>query len=146
MPAHARHARITDRSTHSEHQKRAGRQSSRTHRRRAISDRTRPVRRLHAAAQRRAIRVRAIFHSQHRAGCGGDPDQQDADRTYRGPGRFEGSFFCERLFDMSARDLGIDPAEFRRRNLLREEQLPYPLARVLDVEDSGETECDNGRY
>ena len=38
--------------------------------------------------------------------------------TYRGPGRFEASYFCERLFDMAAHDLGIDPAEFRRSNLL----------------------------
>ncbi len=37
--------------------------------------------------------------------------------TYRGPGRFEADFFRERLFDMAAKDLGIDPVEFRRRNL-----------------------------
>jgi carbon-monoxide dehydrogenase large subunit len=66
--------------------------------------------------------------------------------TYRGPGRFEASYFAERLFDMAARDLGIDPAEFRRRNLLREEQLPYPLPAILDVDDGGKTECDNGAY
>ncbi|HTJ02050.1 MAG TPA: xanthine dehydrogenase family protein molybdopterin-binding subunit [Methylovirgula sp.] len=65
--------------------------------------------------------------------------------TYRGPGRFEASYFCERLFDMAAHDLGIDPAEFRHRNLLREEQMPYPLAR-LNIEDGGKTECDSGRY
>ena len=66
--------------------------------------------------------------------------------TYRGPGRFEASFFSERLFDMAAHDLGIDPAEFRRRNLLREEQLPHPLPAILDVDDGGKTECDNGAY
>jgi carbon-monoxide dehydrogenase large subunit len=66
--------------------------------------------------------------------------------TYRGPGRFEGSFFGERLFDMAARDLGIDPAEFRRRNLLREEQLPHPLPPILNVDDGGKTECDSGVY
>ncbi|HEU5017561.1 MAG TPA: xanthine dehydrogenase family protein molybdopterin-binding subunit [Pseudolabrys sp.] len=66
--------------------------------------------------------------------------------TYRGPGRFEASFFGERLFDMAAQDLGIDPAEFRRRNLLREEQLPYPLPALLDTDDGGKTECDNGAY
>ncbi len=66
--------------------------------------------------------------------------------TYRGPGRFEGSFFGERLFDMAAHDLGIDPAEFRRRNLLREEQLPHPLPAILDVDDGGRTECDSGVY
>ncbi len=66
--------------------------------------------------------------------------------TYRGPGRFEGSFFGERLFDMAAQDLGIDPAEFRRHNLLREEQMPHPLPAILDVEDGGKTECDTGAY
>jgi carbon-monoxide dehydrogenase large subunit len=66
--------------------------------------------------------------------------------TYRGPGRFEASFFGERLFDMAANDLGIDPVEFRRRNLLREQQLPYPLPALLDVEDGGKTECDSGAY
>ena len=66
--------------------------------------------------------------------------------TYRGPGRFEGSFFGERLFDIAAHDLGIDPLEFRKRNLLREEQLPYALPAILDVEDGGKTECDSGAY
>src|SRR6185437_14692753 len=66
--------------------------------------------------------------------------------TYRGPGRFEASFFGERLFEMAARDLGIDPIEFRRHNLLREDQLPFPLPAILDVDDGGKTERDNGAY
>jgi aerobic carbon-monoxide dehydrogenase large subunit len=66
--------------------------------------------------------------------------------TYRGPGRFEASFFAERLFDLAAHDLGINPADFRRRNLLHEEQLPHPLPAILDVDDGGKTECDNGDY
>ena len=45
--------------------------------------------------------------------------------TYRGPGRFETDFFRERLLDMAARDLGIDRVEFRRRNLVREAEMPY---------------------
>src|SRR4029077_4433412 len=45
--------------------------------------------------------------------------------TYRGPGRFEANFFRERLMDMAANDLGIDAAEFRRSNLIREDELPY---------------------
>jgi len=66
--------------------------------------------------------------------------------TYRGPGRFEASFFCERLFDMAAFDLGIDPAEFRRRNLVTEAQMPYKLARMRHIDPSAETECDGGAY
>jgi carbon-monoxide dehydrogenase large subunit len=66
--------------------------------------------------------------------------------TYRGPGRFEASFFGERLFDMAAHDLGIDPAEFRRRNLVTEAQMPYKLARMRHNDPSAETECDGGAY
>jgi carbon-monoxide dehydrogenase large subunit len=66
--------------------------------------------------------------------------------TYRGPGRFEGSFFCERLFDMAANDLGIDPGEFRRRNLVSEAEMPFKLARMKHFDPSSETECDGGAY
>src|SRR5262249_6111409 len=38
--------------------------------------------------------------------------------TYRAPGRYEGAFFCERLIELAARDLGLDGAEMRRRNLI----------------------------
>jgi carbon-monoxide dehydrogenase large subunit len=66
--------------------------------------------------------------------------------TYRGPGRYEASFFGERLFDMAARDLGVDPAEFRLKNLVQEHQFPYPLARIQNVDESWQTELDNGAY
>jgi carbon-monoxide dehydrogenase large subunit len=66
--------------------------------------------------------------------------------TYRGPGRYESSFFAERLFDMAAHDLGIDPANFRLKNLVQEHQLPYPLARIQNVDESWQTELDNGAY
>jgi carbon-monoxide dehydrogenase large subunit len=64
--------------------------------------------------------------------------------TYRGPGRFESDFCRERLFDMVAADLGVDRVEFRRRNLIREQEMPYslPTVLVLDIE----TECDSGDY
>ncbi|MGE0034539.1 MAG: xanthine dehydrogenase family protein molybdopterin-binding subunit [Xanthobacteraceae bacterium] len=66
--------------------------------------------------------------------------------SYRGPGRYEASFFCERLFDMAADDLGIDPAEFRLKNLIREEQLPFPLATLQNLDATWQTELDNGAY
>ena len=64
--------------------------------------------------------------------------------TYRGPGRFEADFFRERLFDMAAQDLGLDRVAFRRRNLISEQEMPYPLAKVavLDIE----SETDSGDY
>jgi carbon-monoxide dehydrogenase large subunit len=64
--------------------------------------------------------------------------------TYRGPGRFEADFFRERLMDMAARELGLDPVDFRRRNLIPEADMPYRLAKILVLDI--ETECDSGDY
>lgn len=44
--------------------------------------------------------------------------------AYRGPWQFE-TLAREVLLDLAARDSGIDPAELRRRNLLRADELPY---------------------
>ena len=45
---------------------------------------------------------------------------------------------------MAAADLGVDRVEFRRRNLISEAEMPYPLAKVavLDIE----SETDSGDY
>ena len=64
--------------------------------------------------------------------------------TYRGPGRFETDFFRERLLDMAARDLGIDQIEFRRRNLVRETEMPYKVATIAPFEHKDE--LDSGDY
>jgi carbon-monoxide dehydrogenase large subunit len=64
--------------------------------------------------------------------------------TYRGPGRFETDFFRERLLDMAARDLGIDQIEFRRRNLVREADMPYKVAIIAPFESKDE--LDSGDY
>ncbi len=45
--------------------------------------------------------------------------------AYRGAGRPEAVFVMERLMDLAARRLGLDPAELRRRNLVRPEEMPY---------------------
>ena len=54
--------------------------------------------------------------------------------AYRGAGRPEAIYATERLMDAAARKLGLDPAELRRRNLIRPEQMPYtnPMAQVYD--------------
>ena len=49
--------------------------------------------------------------------------------TYRSPGRYEANFVRERLIDMVARRLDIDPAEIRRRNLIRHDEMPYDLGK-----------------
>ncbi|CAG0949460.1 aerobic carbon-monoxide dehydrogenase large subunit [Burkholderiales bacterium] len=53
---------------------------------------------------------------------------------YRGAGRPEAIYFLERLMDAAARTAGIDPAELRRRNMIRPEQMPYrnPMAKTYD--------------
>jgi len=66
--------------------------------------------------------------------------------TYRGPGRFEGCFFCERMFDIAARELGIDALDMRRRNLLTDQDMPYKLAPVRPNDGFGDTACDSGDY
>ena len=44
---------------------------------------------------------------------------------YRGTGRPEATLMAERVMDAFAERLGMDPAEVRRRNLLRPEELPH---------------------
>jgi aerobic carbon-monoxide dehydrogenase large subunit len=54
--------------------------------------------------------------------------------AYRGAGRPEAIYITERLFDAAAREMQIDGAELRRRNMIRPEQMPYknPMAQVYD--------------
>ncbi|HZV91680.1 MAG TPA: xanthine dehydrogenase family protein molybdopterin-binding subunit, partial [Caldimonas sp.] len=59
--------------------------------------------------------------------------------AYRGAGRPEAIYLIERLMDAAARELRMDPAELRRRNMIRPAQMPYrnPMAQTYD---SGEFE------
>jgi carbon-monoxide dehydrogenase large subunit len=66
--------------------------------------------------------------------------------TYRAPGRYEASFFCERLIELAAGDLGIDSAEMRRRNLIGATEMPYKLPRLEPGGPAMDTECDSGDY
>ncbi len=54
--------------------------------------------------------------------------------AYRGAGRPEAIYTLERLFDAAARELQLDPAELRRRNMIRPAQLPYknPMGQTYD--------------
>lgn len=45
--------------------------------------------------------------------------------AYRGAGRPEATFYLERLMDLVAAELGLDPAVVRRRNLLPKSAFPY---------------------
>ncbi|HUJ67867.1 MAG TPA: xanthine dehydrogenase family protein molybdopterin-binding subunit [Acidimicrobiales bacterium] len=59
--------------------------------------------------------------------------------AYRGPWQFE-SLAREVLLDIAARDMGMDPMELRRRNLLRQDEMPYtspngsPFDRIAPLE------------
>ena len=59
--------------------------------------------------------------------------------SYRGAGRPEAVYVTERLVDVAARELGMDPVELRRRNLIDPDEFPYETA-VGAVYDSGEYE------
>ena len=50
--------------------------------------------------------------------------------TFSAPGRYESCFFRERMFDLVAGDLGMDPTEFRMKNLIPPEMMPYELGRT----------------
>jgi carbon-monoxide dehydrogenase large subunit len=59
--------------------------------------------------------------------------------SYRGTAKPEASFVIERLVDKAARELGIDPVDMRRRNLVPADAMPHKTAGGL-VYDSGEFE------
>ena len=56
---------------------------------------------------------------------------------YRGAGRPEAIYIVERLMDAAAREMGLDGAELRRRNMVRPEQMPYRNA-MGQTYDSGD--------
>ena len=57
--------------------------------------------------------------------------------AYRGAGRPEAIFVIERLVDMAAQRLGIEPDEIRRRNVISADAMPYTTATDLTY-DSGD--------
>jgi carbon-monoxide dehydrogenase large subunit len=64
--------------------------------------------------------------------------------AYRGAGRPEAVLVMERLMDLGARRLGLDPAEIRRRNLIRPEHMPYRPG--LTYKDGVPVAYDPGDY
>ncbi len=77
-------------------------------------------------------RVRAVATSKTPTGA------------YRGVGRPISTFVMERLVDMAAAKLSLDPLEMRRRNMVRAEEFPYKSASGIVWDRAGFMECLDG--
>ncbi|MCG6903382.1 MAG: xanthine dehydrogenase family protein molybdopterin-binding subunit [Rhodobacter sp.] len=74
--------------------------------------------------------------------------------AYRGAGRPEAIYVLERAMDYAARDLGLDPWDFRRLNFIPADKFPYTSAsgEIYDVGDfkkvlaRSEAECDRAGF
>jgi carbon-monoxide dehydrogenase large subunit len=55
--------------------------------------------------------------------------------AYRGAGRPEANYIVERLIDTAAREIGVDRAELRRRNMVPSSAMPYmtPVGKLYDT-------------
>lgn len=62
----------------------------------------------------------------------------------RGAGRQHGVFVMERLLDLAAREIGLDPVEIRRRNLLPPDTFPHN--HEILFQDSAPLTYDSGDY
>lgn len=63
---------------------------------------------------------------------------------YRGAGRQHGVFVMERLLDLVAHELNLDPTEIRRRNLIPADAFPYK--NEIIYQDFAPLEYDSGNY
>ena len=63
---------------------------------------------------------------------------------YRGAGRPEAVFAMDRIIDVAAREMGIDPVEVRRRNLIGADEMPYAVG--LNYRDGTPMTYDSGDF
>jgi carbon-monoxide dehydrogenase large subunit len=63
---------------------------------------------------------------------------------YRGAGRPEAAHAMERMMDLVARELGLEPAEVRRRNMVRPDEMPYAVG--IPYRDGEPIVYDTGDY
>jgi len=63
--------------------------------------------------------------------------------TYRAPGRFEANAARERIVDLAARELGLDPVAIRAKNLITPDAFPYRVGTHILGE---EVVYDSGDY
>ncbi|MEA2228697.1 MAG: aerobic carbon-monoxide dehydrogenase large subunit, partial [Solirubrobacteraceae bacterium] len=65
--------------------------------------------------------------------------------TYRGPGQYEPTFVRERMVDLVANEVGLDPVEMRRRNLVTTADMPYDTG-LPDVDTGKPVYYDEGDF
>ncbi len=63
---------------------------------------------------------------------------------YRGAGRPEAVQVMERLIDLIAHELGLEPAEVRRRNMITRAEMPFPVG--IPYRDGEPVVYDSGDY
>jgi aerobic carbon-monoxide dehydrogenase large subunit len=63
---------------------------------------------------------------------------------YRGAGRPEAAFAMERTIDLIATELGLEPSEVRLRNMIRADEMPYPMG--IPYRDGEPIVYDGGDY
>ncbi|HEY5064504.1 MAG TPA: xanthine dehydrogenase family protein molybdopterin-binding subunit [Xanthobacteraceae bacterium] len=63
---------------------------------------------------------------------------------YRGAGRPEAAFAMERIVDLVAGELGLEPAEVRLRNMIRDDEMPYAIG--MPYRDGEPIVYDGGDY
>jgi aerobic carbon-monoxide dehydrogenase large subunit len=63
---------------------------------------------------------------------------------YRGAGRPEAAFAMERAIDLIARELNLEPAEVRRRNMIRADEMPFRVG--MPYRDGEPIVYDSGDY
>ena len=67
--------------------------------------------------------------------------------AYRGAGRPEATYVIERAMDLFADEIGMDPAEIRRRNFIAPDKFPYDNPSGLGTAVNGEKiYIDSGNY
>ena len=64
--------------------------------------------------------------------------------TFRAPGRYESCFVRERLLDMLAADLQLDPVELRLKNFVQPSDMPYTVGQTRP--NTSPTVFDSGNY
>ena len=62
--------------------------------------------------------------------------------AYRGAGRPEAAYYLERIMDMYAREIGMDPAEVRRRNYIPASDFPGATSPMGFAMDTGDYEAN----